>query len=141
MVRLKSISDTLIVTTESGIETYAYDMLSREDVQAFYSIYRRPVIFLLILLGIRFFLQIIFTYIQRITTSMINVNIVRDARTEAVTALQHMPMSYFESEPAGKVANRILSDTGGMMQLFSTLMNLVVNASLLLFLLILACFI
>jgi ATP-binding cassette subfamily B protein len=40
-----------------------------------------------------------------------------------------MPMSYFESEPAGKVANRILSDTGGMMQLFSTLMNLVVNAT------------
>jgi ATP-binding cassette, subfamily B, multidrug efflux pump len=126
---IEIVSDTLIVTTDSGIETYTYDILSREDVQAFYSVYRRPVIILLILLGIRFFLQIIFTYIQRITTSMINVNIVRDARTEAVTALQHMPMSYFESEPAGKVANRILSDTGGMMQLFSTLMNLVVNAS------------
>ena len=123
------IDNTLVVETETGIEIYTYEILSREDVQAFYSIYRRPVVILLILLGIRFFLQIIFTYIQRITTSMINVNIVRDARTEAVTALQHMPMSYFESEPAGKVANRILSDTGGMMQLFSTLMNLVVNAT------------
>ena len=123
------IDNTLVVETESGIEIYTYEILSREDVQAFYSIYRGPVVILLILLGIRFFLQIIFTYIQRITTSMINVNIVRDARTEAVTALQHMPMSYFESEPAGKVANRILSDTGGMMQLFSTLMNLVVNAT------------
>ena len=123
------IDNTLVVETENGIEIYTYEILSREDVQAFYSIYRRPVVILLILLGIRFFLQIIFTYIQRISTSMINVNIVRDARTEAVTALQHMPMSYFESEPAGKVANRILSDTGGMMQLFSTLMNLVVNAT------------
>ena len=123
------IDNTLVVETETGIEIYTYEILSREDVQAFYSIYRRPVVILLILLGIRFFLQILFTYIQRITTSMINVNIVRDARTEAVTALQHMPMSYFESEPAGKVANRILSDTGGMMQLFSTLMNLVVNAT------------
>jgi ATP-binding cassette, subfamily B, multidrug efflux pump len=121
--------DTLLVTTDNGIEIYNYDILSREDIQTFYSIYRRPVIFLMILLGIRFFLQIIFTYIQRITTSMINVNIVRDARNDAVTALQHMPMSYFESEPAGKVANRILSDTGGMMQLFSTIMNLVVNAT------------
>ena len=126
---IEIVDDTLIVTTQSGVETYTYNTLSKEDVQAFYSIYRRPVVILLILLGIRFFLQIIFTYIQRITTSMINVNIVRDARTEAVTALQHMPMSYFESEPAGKVANRILSDTGGMMQLFSTLMNLVVNAT------------
>jgi ATP-binding cassette subfamily B protein len=123
------IDNTLVVETETGIEIYTYEILSREDVQAFYSIYRRPVVILLILLGIRFFLQIIFTYIQRISTSMINVNIVRDARSEAVTALQHMPMSYFESEPAGKVANRILSDTGGMMQLFSTLMNLVVNAT------------
>jgi ATP-binding cassette subfamily B protein len=123
------IDNTLVVETETGNETYTYEILSREDVQAFYSIYRGPVVILLILLGIRFFLQIIFTYIQRISTSMINVNIVRDARTEAVTALQHMPMSYFESEPAGKVANRILSDTGGMMQLFSTLMNLVVNAT------------
>ena len=126
---IEIVDDTLIVTTQSGVETYTYNTLSKEDVQAFYSIYRGPVVILLILLGIRFFLQIIFTYIQRITTSMINVNIVRDARTEAVTALQHMPMSYFESEPAGKVANRILSDTGGMMQLFSTLMNLVVNAT------------
>lgn len=123
------IDNTLVVETETGVEIYTYEILSREDVQAFYSIYRRPVVILLILLGIRFFLQIIFTYIQRISTSMINVNIVRDARSEAVTALQHMPMSYFESEPAGKVANRILSDTGGMMQLFSTLMNLVVNAT------------
>ena len=123
------IDNTLVVETETGVEIYTYEILSREDVQAFYSMYRRPVVILLILLGIRFFLQILFTYIQRISTSMINVNIVRDARSEAVTALQHMPMSYFESEPAGKVANRILSDTGGMMQLFSTLMNLVVNAT------------
>jgi ATP-binding cassette subfamily B protein len=61
---------------------------------------------------------------------MINVNIVRDARKDAVRSLQRMPMTYFETEPAGKIANRIISDVGGMMNLFSTIMNLLVNASL-----------
>ena len=41
-----------------------------------------------------------------------------------------MPISYFEEEPAGKIANRIINDVGGMMGLFSTLMNLVLNASM-----------
>jgi len=61
---------------------------------------------------------------------MINVNIVRDARKDAIKSLQRMPMSYFESEPAGKIANRIIGDVGGMMGLFSTIMNLLVNASM-----------
>ena len=61
---------------------------------------------------------------------MINVNIVRDARKDAVKALQKMSMTYFETEPAGKIANRIISDVSGMMNLFSTIMNLLVNASL-----------
>jgi ATP-binding cassette subfamily B protein len=61
---------------------------------------------------------------------MINVNIVRDARKDAIRSLQRMPMAYFELEPAGKVANRIISDVGGMMGLFSTIMNLLVNATL-----------
>jgi ATP-binding cassette subfamily B protein len=61
---------------------------------------------------------------------MINVNIVRDARKDAVSSLQRMPMTYFETEPAGKIANRIISDVGGMMNLFSTIMNLLVNATM-----------
>jgi ATP-binding cassette subfamily B protein len=61
---------------------------------------------------------------------MITVNMVRDARKDAVRSLQRMPMSYFESEPSGKIANRVISDVGGMMGLFSTIMNLLVNASL-----------
>ncbi|MCK7470759.1 MAG: ABC transporter ATP-binding protein/permease [Desulfomicrobium escambiense] len=84
----------------------------------------------LILLLIRFILQILFTYIQRITTMMINVNMVRDARKDAIACLQRMPMEYFETEPAGKIANRVISDVGGMMNLFSTIMNLLVNATM-----------
>lgn len=122
---------TLVVTNQEGLtETYQVDPMEKAEVIAFYQPFIRPLTILIILLTVRFFLQTIFTYIQRITTSMLNVNIVRDARKDAVKSLQKMPMTYFETEPAGKIANRIISDVGGMMNLFSTIMNLLVNASL-----------
>lgn len=110
--------------------TYEGIKLSNKDVKLFYGPFISPLKILIILLAVRLILQIGFTYIQRITTAMINVNVVRDARVDAVTALQRMPISYFEEEPSGKIANRIFSDVGGLMSLFSTLMNLMLNASL-----------
>ncbi|MCF7932032.1 MAG: ABC transporter ATP-binding protein/permease [Acholeplasmataceae bacterium] len=127
----KSLDDNILTVTTFDQEPFSYVVtpLSKDEIRLFYEPSVRPVLLLIIILGIRFFLQILFTYIQRITTSMINVNIVRDARYDAIMALQRMPMSYFEAEPAGKIANRVMSDTGGMMQLFSTIMNLLVNAT------------
>lgn len=123
--------DVMTVTTQSG-ETHTYQVvkLNHEEVLAFYAPFLSPLMILVGLLFLRFLLQILFTYIQRITTSMINVNMVRDARKDAIASLQRMPMTYFETEPAGKIANRIIHDVDGMMNLFSTLMNLLVNASL-----------
>lgn len=123
--------DLLTVTTIEGDEfTYTVDLLEKEEVLAFYQPFISPLTLLLGLLLLRFLLQVIFTYIQRISTSMINVNMVRDARKDAIRSLQKMPMNYFETEPAGKIANRIINDVGGMMNLFSTIINLLVNASL-----------
>ncbi|MDD3477672.1 MAG: ABC transporter ATP-binding protein, partial [Candidatus Izemoplasmatales bacterium] len=128
----RSISgDQLMITAQDGTtQTVSAIQLSSTEVRAFYQPFIHPLTILVLLLFARFFLQILFTYIQRITTSMINVNIVRDARKDAIRSLQRMPMTYFESEPAGKIANRIISDVNGMMNLFSTIMNLLVNASL-----------
>ncbi|PKK99186.1 MAG: ABC transporter ATP-binding protein [Tenericutes bacterium HGW-Tenericutes-2] len=125
------VGNQLTVTTQDNqVLTYQVVPLSRAEVLNFYNPYIQPLSILIILLMVRFFLQILFTYIQRISTSMINVNIVRDARKDAVSSLQRMPMTYFETEPAGKIANRIISDVGGMMNLFSTIMNLLVNATM-----------
>jgi ATP-binding cassette subfamily B protein len=123
--------NTLTIISQSGeSNTYTATLMSPSEIRGFYQPFIRPLSILLILLAVRFFLQIVFTYIQRISTAMINVNIVRDARRDAVASLQRMPMTYFESEPSGKIANRIISDVGGMMNLFSTIMNLLVNATL-----------
>jgi ATP-binding cassette subfamily B protein len=123
-------NELTITTPDNQIFRYQVTSLSRDDVFAFYQPSVEPLIWLIVLLFVRFLLQIIFTYIQRISSGMITVNMVRDARKDAVRSLQRMPMSYFESEPSGKIANRVISDVGGMMGLFSTIMNLLVNASL-----------
>ena len=123
-------NELTITTPDNQIFIYQVTSLSRDDVFAFYQPSVEPLIWLIVLLFVRFLLQIIFTYIQRISSGMITVNMVRDARKDAVRSLQRMPMSYFESEPSGKIANRVISDVGGMMGLFSTIMNLLVNASL-----------
>lgn len=128
----KSLNESLLsVTSHDGItDTYSVVKLNKTEVLAFYQPFVSPLEMMILLLFLRFILQVIFTYIQRYTTSMINVNIVRDARKNAIASLQRMPMSYFETEPAGKIANRVISDVGGMMGLFSTIMNLLVNATL-----------
>jgi ATP-binding cassette subfamily B multidrug efflux pump len=123
-------SQLTITTPANQVFTYDVTLLSRDEVFAFYQPSVDPLIWLVALLFIRLILQIIFTYIQRVSSAMITVNMVRDARKDAVRSLQRMPMSYFESEPSGKIANRVISDVGGMMGLFSTIMNLLVNASL-----------
>jgi len=128
----KLIEDSILTMTTQDGTIYTYDamLLSKNEVLSFYQPYVTPLTIFMILLILRFFLQVLFTYIQRISTSMINVNIVRDARKDAIRSLQRMPMTYFETEPAGKIANRIITDVGGMMNLFSTIMNLLVNATL-----------
>jgi len=109
---------------------YDAQVLTGGEVSRFYSPFLQPIIILLSLLIARYAFHILFLFIQRITTAYITTNVVRDARMDAVRALQNMPMSYFEYEPAGKIANRIITDVNGMINLFSTLMNLVFNSFL-----------
>ena len=128
----RTIEDNLLTIETQEDQTYTYQVskLEKDEVIGFYTPFIHPLMILIILLFLRFLAQVLFTYIQRTTTAMININVVRDARKDAIRSLQRLPMSYFEMEPAGKVANRIISDVGGMMGLFSTIMNLMVNASM-----------
>ncbi|MFA5692299.1 MAG: ABC transporter ATP-binding protein, partial [Acholeplasmataceae bacterium] len=115
---------------EGNTLTKSVKLLTTDEVKEFYQPFINPLIFLIILLALRLLFQIIFTFIQRITTANININIVRDARHDAVSALQRLPITYFDEEPAGKIASRINNDVVGLMGLFQTIMNLLLNASL-----------
>ncbi|HHX76234.1 MAG TPA: ABC transporter ATP-binding protein, partial [Acholeplasmataceae bacterium] len=119
-----------VTTLDEHVYEYDAHALTGGQVSDFYTPFVQPIVLLLALLIIRYIFHIVFLFIQRMTTAYITTNVVRDARKDAVKALQNMPMSYFEYEPAGKIANRIFTDVNGMINLFSTLMNLVFNAFL-----------
>lgn len=119
-----------VTTLDEHVYEYDANALTGGQVSDFYAPFVQPIVLLLALLIIRYIFHIVFLFIQRMTTAYITTNVVRDARKDAVKALQNMPMSYFEYEPAGKIANRIFTDVNGMINLFSTLMNLVFNAFL-----------
>lgn len=124
-------NNTLIVTDTNNLVTkYNLIQLDINEVKDFYSPFINPLIILLVLLVLRYFLQIAFLYIQRTATSHITINIIKDARIDAIKALTLLPMDRFEKEPAGKIANRIINDVNGINSLFNILMNLMVNATL-----------
>jgi len=120
------------LTIKSGNEIYQYEVsqLGYQDVIDFYTPSFGILKLLILLLFLRSLSSIVVSYIQRITTSTININITRDARIDAVKKIQTMPIDYFETEPAGKISARIIHDVTGMMMLFNTMMNLVINASM-----------
>lgn len=128
----QTIEGSKLIVDHNG-ETIVYEgivALTYQDVVDFYTPSLSILTILLILLFVRSILSIIVGYVQRITSANININLTRDARLDAAKKLEKLPISYFESEPAGKLANRIIFDVNGIAGTFGTMMNLVVNASL-----------
>lgn len=118
--------------TVTGEQTYIYQLnkLTEEEVKQFFSPSVKMLIILVSILFIRSVIAIAANFIQKFSTANLNVNIVRDVRLDAIKAIQRLPISYFESEPAGKVSARIIHDVNGMINLMNTIMNLVVNAGM-----------
>lgn len=118
--------------TVTGEQTYIYQLnkLTEEEVKQFFSPSVKMLIILVAILFIRSVIAIAANFIQKFSTANLNVNIVRDVRLDAIKAIQRLPISYFESEPAGKVSARIIHDVNGMINLMNTIMNLVVNAGM-----------
>lgn len=121
--------EQLVVNNGGNLEYYDVVPLGATYTQAFYQPVLKPITILLILLVVRYILQIVFLYIQRTATTMVMVSIVQDARLDASKALSRLPMDYFENEPAGKIASRIVTDVNGLINLFNILMNLMINAT------------
>lgn len=126
----RSQKDNILTVKADKTYTYELEKLTNELVKEFFSPSVKMLIILVVLLFVRSVIAIIANFIQKFSTANLNVNIVRDVRLDAIKAIQRLPISYFESEPAGKVSARIIHDVNGMINLMNTLMNLVVNAGL-----------
>lgn len=121
----------LTVTTKSGEQIqYGVITLSNKEVKNFFSPSFTMLVILVVVLFVRSIIAIVANFIQKFVTANLNVNMVRDVRLDASKALERLPISYFENEPAGKISARIIHDVNGMISLLNTIINLVINAGL-----------
>lgn len=112
------------------IDSYQYIKLSSKDIMAFYSPLIPFITLFLCLLIVRAVFSIICAFIQRITTDITTIKVLRKLRADAVESLQRKSLAYFEREPAGKTTSRLVNDSDGIPGLYKSTINLIFNAAL-----------
>ncbi len=128
----KSIKDNVLTIKDAdGVtNTYPVIRLSKNEVIDFY----RPVVSILVILILMLFarsvLSIIASFIGTRATNVVVSDIAQRGRTEAMRSVERLPISYFDEEPAGKMAARIQTDVDGMIILYRMTINVLLNASL-----------
>lgn len=122
--------NVLYVTTENGVYQYDVVRLNAFEISKFYNPIVPTLITLIVLLFLKSVIVIIATYIQHLSTNRVVSWIARDARTDAMRSVERLPISYFESEPAGKMSARITHDVDGMIGLYRLSVNVFLNTIL-----------
>ena len=121
---------TLTVTNNNGKYTYDAVKLETSHVISFYQPVRKILFILIVIMFIRAVIVIVASYIQSLSTNRVVSWIARDGRRDAMKSIERLPISYFESEPAGKMAARITHDVDGMIGLYRLTVNVLANAIL-----------
>lgn len=122
--------DKIIIANSKGTYYYDYVAIPSKEVKNFYN----PIISILrlfiILIACKSIIMIIATYVQRICTNKVINHLAKEGRTIAFKSVERLPLSVFESEPAGKTASRITQDVDGLITLYRLLLNVFLNAML-----------
>ncbi len=122
--------NTLTVKNSDNVYTYHVEKLSKSEIMSFYKPIYKTLIKFIILLFLEIILAILFSYFQQMSTNRVINYLARDGRTLAMQAVERLPISVFESEPAGKMASRITTDVDGLIILYRQIINLFTNALL-----------
>ena len=127
----KEIKDAVLtISNKDEVKTYDVVRLNKEEVKSFYKPFLKTLYLFIILLFIKSVLVIIFAYLHRITNAKVMTILARGGRTEAMKHIETLPISYFEEEPAGKMASRITNDVNGFIIMYNQLSNTIVSATL-----------
>jgi len=77
-------------------------------------------------LGILFFvliiIEFIFGYLQHYILELAGKRIIRDIRHKVFSHIQHLPLSYFDKQAAGRVVTRITNDPETINEMFSSVL-------------------
>lgn len=124
------IDDKIVISNNNGKFYYDYVIIPSKEVRTFYNPVIKVLRIFIILIACKSILMIIATYVQRICTNKVINHLAREGRTIAFKSVERLPLSVFESEPAGKTASRITQDVDGLITLYRLLLNVFFNAIL-----------
>ena len=124
------IDDLLYVKTKDKTYTYSFTKIIKTEVKLFYEPILKIIIIFLILIALKTFLNILFTYLSRISTNQVYASLARQGRTNALKSVERIPYPFFETEPFGKTATRITTDVDGIIHFYSIIVNVLFNAIL-----------
>ena len=127
----KEIVDNKLIITNNQ-KTYSYDILvlSSNEIFNFYNPMLYSIILIIIILFIKSVLTIVCNFVQQMCTNRTINRIVMEERIKGMQAIERLPISEFEQEPAGKMASRITRDVDGMLIMYRQILNLFFSAIL-----------
>ncbi len=123
----ENLSENQIVVNN---ETYQVKKLSDVEIKSFYQKQMPTIIRVITILIVVQLFSVLFSYLQRFSGAFMFSNIARDVRIEAAQKLPYINIQMLESDPAGKTANRFLSDSVGVPQLYMSTINIFISSIL-----------
>ena len=127
----KVIENNILTTIDSNnVYTYEVVKLNKEEVFLFYEPVLPSLYTYIIIIFIKTLLTIVCGFLQAFSINKVINYLANEGRTRAFKNVEYLPISYFESEPAGKMATRITKDVDGMIIMYRQLLLLFAAAIL-----------
>jgi len=84
----------------------------------------------LLVLGVLFVFQALFSYIQVIVSAKFNLSVIRDVRAKTFEHLLSLPVAYFENKGSGDMASRISNDVTQFQYVFDSTMKTFIGGAI-----------
>ncbi|OLO42189.1 multidrug ABC transporter permease [Alkalihalophilus pseudofirmus] len=112
--------DGNLLTITQGAETVSFEVekLSQQQLFAFYQPEIRPMILLLVFYLVLLVVAAFFQYGKAIMLQTAANRIIQKMRTDVFEQIQRLPITYFDSRPAGKIVSRVTNDTEAIRELY-----------------------
>jgi ATP-binding cassette subfamily B protein len=109
-----------ILTVSKGNQNANYDVevLSNQELIAFYQPEIRPIILLLSSYVGLLFVAAFFQYGKSLMLQKAANRIIQKMRTDIFEQIQRVPINYFDNRPAGKIVSRVTNDTEAIRELY-----------------------
>ena len=122
--------DVLFIDSNNQMMSFEAIKLSKDEVYAFYEPVLPNLVIYVVIIFIKTLLTIFCGFVQAFSINKVINYLANEGRTRAFKNIEYLPISYFESEPAGKMATRITKDVDGMIVMYRQLLLLFATAIL-----------